>query len=111
MVRNSINRRQFLILSGSLALATFIGISCDSDNQGESQEARKVFRLSSRGRRTSQAAKKHNANKLFATEEAANENRAHPGDNSQIVCFTISESRFNDLFDNGNTTVVDLRNI
>lgn len=107
----NLSRRQFLILGSSLAITTFIGISCDSNNKGESQATRKVFRLSSRGQRASQATKKNNANKLFASEEAADENRAHPGDNSRIVCFTISESSFNELFDNGNSSVVDLRNI
>jgi hypothetical protein len=68
-----------------------------------------VFRLSLRGRRGSNAAKSHNANKLFLTPEAADQNRAHPGDNSRIVSGVISESRFNELFNGGAVEVADLR--
>jgi len=59
-----------------------------------------------RGRRGSNAAKSHNANKLFLIPQAA---RAHPGDNSRIVSIVLSESRFNQLFNGGAVEAADLR--
>ncbi len=115
MAKFNINRRQFLKFSGAVAATAFIGISCDGG--GSSQTDRNgfgsvdVYRLSLRGRRGSKAAKSHNANKLFLTPQAADQNRAHPGDNSRIVSVVLSEQNFNELFDNGALEVVDLRAI
>ncbi len=101
-------RREFLKLSGA-AVALMV-ISCDdSGTQTGAGGTRTVFKLSLRGRRGSNAAKSHNANHLFRTFQAADTNRAHPGDNSRIVTVEISRDRFNELFDNGNTEVADLR--
>jgi hypothetical protein len=101
-------RREFLKLSGA-AVALMV-ISCDdSGTQTGPGGTRTVFRLSLRGRRGSNAAKSHNANHLFSTFQAADGNRAHPGDNSRIVTVEISRDRFNELFDNGGTEVADLR--
>ncbi|MCK5709152.1 MAG: hypothetical protein KAI07_01325 [Deltaproteobacteria bacterium] len=36
-------------------------------------------------------------------------NRAHDGDNSRVVPLVLSESAFNELFDDGALEVVDLR--
>jgi len=112
MFKHSLTRRKFLKLSGAAAAAGVIFIACDgggSGTQAGPQESREVFKLSLRGRRGSNAAKSHNANHLFSTFQAADNNRAHPGDNSRIVTVVISGARFNELFDNGNTTVADLR--
>ena len=62
------------------------------------------------GRRISNAAKKHNANRLYATSEAALGDPAHPGDNSKVVSVVISRERFDSFFGHGRT-VVDLRRI
>jgi hypothetical protein len=70
-----------------------------------------VYKLSVRGRRGSRAAKAHNANKLFLTPEAADQNRAHPGDNSRIVPVILSEEDFMDFFQGGILDMVDLRAI
>lgn len=108
MKLNNFTRRDFLKLSG--AAVALIVISCDdSGTQTGPEGTRTVFKLSLRGRRGSNAGKSHNANHLFSTFQAADTNRAHPGDNSRIVTVVISESRFNELFDNGNLTVADLR--
>ncbi|GJM15043.1 MAG: hypothetical protein DHS20C13_03700 [Thermodesulfobacteriota bacterium] len=106
-----ITRRKFLQLSSAVAATAFIGISCDGGdgNQSGSDQAVMVYRLSVRGRRGSNASKKHNANHLFLTPEAADQNRAHPGDRSRIVSVVISESRFNQLFNGGAVEVADLR--
>ncbi len=68
----------------------------------------KVFKRSSRGIHVSNAAKKNNANKLFKTIFAAQNGRAHKGDNSYIVTLTINKQTFDKLFANGKV-VADLR--
>jgi hypothetical protein len=67
-----------------------------------------VFALSGRGRRISNAAKRHNANKRFRTALAAEANRAHPGDDSFVVRITLGRPEFDRLFGRGNL-VADLR--
>jgi hypothetical protein len=106
MRKSDITRREFLILSGAVTAAALVTVRCDGG--GGSGGAADAFRLSLRGRRGSNAAKNHNANFLFATPEAADANRAHPGDNSRIVPIRISRARFNELF-SGNSSVADLR--
>jgi hypothetical protein len=108
MRKSHITRREFLILSGAVTAASLITVSCDGG--AESGGSTTAYKLSLRGRRGSNAAKNHNANFLFATIEAADKNRAHPGDNSRIVPVLINRARFDQLFNNGNTAVADLRN-
>lgn len=69
-----------------------------------------AFKRSGRGRRISNAAKKHNANHLYATFEAAQADVPHPGDRSQVVQITLSRARFDELFGAGNLSV-DLRQL
>jgi len=111
MAKLNISRRDFLKLSSAVAATAFIGISCDGGGGSQSSPdgTVMVFRLSVRGRRASNAAKSHNANHLFLTPLAADQNRAHAGDNSRIVSVVLSESRFNELFDGGAVEMVDLR--
>lgn len=68
-----------------------------------------VFKRSGRGRRVSNAAKKHNANRLYRTFAAAVADAPHPGDTSKIVQRTISASLFNQLFPPNGRNVADLR--
>lgn len=68
----------------------------------------KVFKRSSRGIHVSNAAKLNNANKLFKTQLAASQGRAHKGDKSYIVDLIINKDTFNKLFAGGKT-VADLR--
>lgn len=105
-----ITRRKFLQLSGAVAATAFIGISCDGGGKNSNPDGTvEVYKLSLRGRRGSRAAKSHNANKLFLTPQAADQNRAHPGDNSRIVSVVLNESKFNELFNGGAIEVADLR--
>lgn len=107
-----ITRRKFLKLSGAVATTAFIGISCDGGGSSSNPEGSvEVFKLSVRGRRGSNASKKHNANHLFLTPLAADQNRAHPGDNSRIVPVILSQDKFNELFQGGAVDVVDMRAI
>ena len=104
----SFTRREFLKLSSAAVALMFI--SCDDSGSGSGANgSRTAFKLSLRGRRGSNAGKSYNANHLYRTFEAADTNRAHSGDNSRIVTVDISRERFNELFDNGNTDVADLR--
>lgn len=107
MRKSDITRREFLILSGAVTAAALFTVRCDGG--GNTGGEATAFKLSLRGRRGSNAAKIHNANFLFATPEAADANRAHLGDNSRIVSVSISRARFNQLFNNGNAAVADLR--
>ena len=69
-----------------------------------------AYRLSTKTKRTSNAAKKNAANKLFATIAAADAGRAHPGDRSDIVLVDLSEARWMQLFGGGADTA-DLRHL
>lgn len=111
MSKLDISRRDFIKLGSAVAAVAFVGISCDGGdgNQSNAENTVLVYRLSLRGRRGSNAAKKHNSNHLFLTPEAADQNRAHPGDNSRIVSIELSMDKFNELFQNGAIEVVDLR--
>lgn len=111
MSRTKLTRRDFILLSSSFAAISLIGVSCDSENNTEIQGIRTLFLLSARDRRASQAEKKHYANRLYATEEAALADLPHPGANPRIVMITTSRTRFNQLFDNGARDVVDLRHL
>ncbi len=109
MAKHKLTRRDFILLSGSFAAISLIGISCDSESESDTQGTRTVFLQSARGRRASQAEKKHYANRFYATEDAALADSPHPGARPKIVMITTSESRFNELFDNGRGLVADLR--
>lgn len=67
-----------------------------------------VFKRSGRGVHVSNAAKKHNANMLYRTRNAAQQDKPHKGDNSYVVELTISQSMFDDLFGDGRLAA-DLR--
>lgn len=103
-------RREFFKLSG--AAVALLYISCDDGGSRSGPNGtREVFLLSLRGRRGSNAAKSHNANHRFSSFEAADTNRAHPGDNSRIVTEFVSRERFDELFANGTRDVIDLRDL
>jgi hypothetical protein len=105
-----LTRRTFLTLCGTLAAMAITSCQKGGDGGGGgSSDTTEIFRLSGRGRRISKAAKKHNANKRFATREDAEANRAHPGDNSSVVRLTVSKAEYNRLFAKG--PVADLRKI
>ncbi|MBI4773052.1 MAG: hypothetical protein HY788_02530 [Deltaproteobacteria bacterium] len=116
MAKSDYTRREFLAVSAAVVATGLVGASCGGgggDSQPTSPETQPetVFRLSLRGRRASKASLKHNANKLFATAQAADQNRSHPGDRSRVVSFKVNKETFNRLFDDGKRSVVDLRSI
>ena len=109
MAKHKLTRRDFILLSGSFAAISLIGISCDSEGEMDTGGTRPAFLLSARGRRASQAEKKHYANRIYATEDAALADLPHPGARPRVVMITTSTRRFNELFDNGRILVADLR--
>ena len=108
-----VTRRKFIAASTFLLAGAVAGCGGGGGGGGGKQSAQSngvtVFKLSGRGRRVSQAAKKHNANTLFRTRKLADKHRAHPGDHSRIVAITISETQFDTLFKIPKLKIVDLR--
>jgi hypothetical protein len=111
-----LTRREFLIIGGTVAAGTltagpFAAVPAQQAPQGLPGGVRTAFKLSVRGRRGSNAAKLHNANWVFATFEAADQHRAHPGDHSRVVEIPVSADEFDRLFTSRNRDMADLRQI
>lgn len=102
MAKEMVSRRTFLGIASSVGVVTLTGcpLLC---KQGVI-----VYRRSGRGLHVSNAAKKHNANHLYATQEAALADLAHPGDRSKVVAVTINRDVYKRLFPEGVLTA-DLR--
>jgi len=110
MFRN-LNRRSFLRVAGALGLSFMFDRSRSprcAASPGPQGSTVRAWRRSSRGRHVSNAAKKNNANHLYATQLAASLDRAHPGDRSRVVPVVISAALFQSLFRDGRASV-DLR--
>jgi hypothetical protein len=104
------SRRHFLKIGGGMAAAVLAGNALDAAGHlTRRMRVPVMYRLSLRGRRGSNAAKKHNANLRFATKAAANAHRAHPGDRSRIVAEPVSVSEYLRLFVRRRSLVADLR--
>ena len=107
----SISRRVFLAAAGAAGLSSLVGCGgSGSDPMGGTDASYGAYRLSTKGKRASRAAKINAANKLFATPAAAELGRAHPGDNSAVVPVDLSEARWMQYFGAGADTI-DLRSV
>jgi hypothetical protein len=106
-----VTRRGFLALTGgAFALGALAACGGSGGGGGGGDDGPVViYALSGRGRRVSNAAKKHNANLRFRTILDAETNHAHPGDTSFVVPLTVSHDVFDLLFPRG-ASVADLRN-
>jgi hypothetical protein len=104
MKNSGVTRRTFLMAATSAGVAVLAGCPRTPPTFVT------VFRRSGRGRHVSNAAKKHNANLIYASAAAAAADLAHPGDNSKVVPITISRSRYDLLFGNGQQKI-DLRKL
>ena len=102
-MKNSLTRRTFILAAASAGAATIVG--CPPTPKPVT-----VYRRSCRGLHQSNAAKKHSANRLYATVEAAAQDLAHPGDRARVVSLTISKGEYDRLFKNGRL-IVDLRHV
>jgi hypothetical protein len=104
----NVTRRQLLVAFAVLAAGAVLRLPAQAVPKRRSR--RKIYRLSSRGRRASPAVKAHNANFRFRTKRAAKKNPAHKGDTSQVVPLTVSVTEFRRLFP-GRRRVADLRTL
>ncbi len=116
-----VNRRAFLVTGGTAAAGALIvapaaaqkatGLAKpgfpppDVDPKGR----RIIYRLSLRGRRGSNFAKRYNASMRFATRAAVV--RAHPGDRSRVVPLTVGVEEYHRLFVSRHALVADLRKL
>lgn len=115
-MQNEINRRAFLkrgvALAGGFALTfgTSLATLAESNAQGSGPQGvtgktRAFFALATTRDDADTACTRHAANKLFASPEAADENRAHPGCKCQVVKGgELPESTFVALFGNPHAT-------
>ncbi|MDF1700786.1 MAG: hypothetical protein P1V36_06475, partial [Planctomycetota bacterium] len=109
-----ISRRAFLAATTATGMIALTGCGLGESDlplPGAGEDAARglvAYRLSTKGKRASRAAKRHAANKLFATSAAADANRAHPGDKSAIVQVDVSQAAWDRYFGQGNE-VFDLR--
>ncbi len=104
-----LTRRVFLGVIGALGLAPLVGCG-GSGSAGGSLLRTQAFRLSTKGRRASNAAKSHAANMVFVSAQAANLGRAHPGDRSRIVMLNVAPATWQAWF-GGGASEVDLRHV
>ncbi|MDJ0522278.1 MAG: hypothetical protein QNJ90_09415 [Planctomycetota bacterium] len=106
-----LSRRDVLFAAGATAALSLAGCGGGGGDPVAQQTGPQiVYKLSGRGRRISNAAKSHNANKLFVSQAAADANRAHPGDRSRIVELPVSPARWEQLF-GGGFQIADLRHV
>jgi len=108
MKRFQISRRVFMVAAGAAGATVLVGCGGGGGTPPPGGSGYVAYRLSTKSKRTSNAAKKNAANKLFATAAAADAGRAHPGDASDIVMVDLSEARWMQLFGGGGL-VADLR--
>lgn len=62
-----------------------------------------------KGKRVSNAEKKHNANHIYRTKQDAMNDVPHPGARSTVCTITLSRERFDELFFHRGICCVDLR--
>ena len=111
-----LTRRGFLAAFAALGAGSLIGcgggagMAGPEDSSGALQKT-VMYRLSTKGQRASNAAKANAANKRFATMEAAEAGRAHPGDRAKIVQLDVSPETWDKLFQDGARLAVDLRSL
>jgi hypothetical protein len=105
----SITRRQFVKVAGVLGVAQITGCLQPFPPAPGTGNGVIAYRRSGRGiKGISLAAKKHNANRVYATSEAAMNDLPHPGDKSRVVHIFMNGDMHARLFANGNN-IADLR--
>jgi hypothetical protein len=101
-----LTRRTFLKLTAAAGAVSLTGC-VPMNNFGGTM----VYIRSGRGiSGISNAARKHNSNRIYLTEAAALGDLPHPGDKSVVKTIVIPNSLFAKLFDNGNE-IADLRRV
>jgi len=109
-------QRRTLLLGSAASLLAVIGCDVTPTPQTEAERAPLqhapgdgtfAYRLSTRGRRASNALKRHAANKRFATREAAEASIPYPTAPVRVVRITVSRRQFERWFHD--RSEVDLR--
>lgn len=107
MINSNLTRRTFLKLTAATGALSLTGGCFQMNGSGGSM----VYIRSGRGiKGISNAAKKHNSNRVYLTEAAALGDPPHPGDKSVVKTTVISNDLFGMLFTNGNE-MADLRSL
>ncbi len=70
-----------------------------------------VYRFQASKGRTCKACQNHKRYKVFLSEEAADQNRAHPGCNCRIVTQTVTEEYSNEITPHQQSGVIDIRKV
>jgi hypothetical protein len=105
MAKSTITRRAFMGFAAAVSFLPILGCPRPRRTNGV-----KVFRRSLKGMHGSNAAKKHAANHFYKTRLACALDRAHPGDNANVVEVTISRAFYDRIFRFGGTSA-DLRQV
>ena len=109
MQSKSITRREFVKAAGLLGVVHIAGCVEPFRFLPSLGTGVIAYKRSGRGiKGISRAAKKHNANRLYATSEAAMNDPPHPGDKSRVVEIVMNADVHAQLFANGNQ-IADLR--
>ena len=106
-----LSRRVFLQAAAATCAAGALVACGGGGSSGDALDPTRMYRLSARGKRASNAAKANAANKLFATQAAAEAGRAHPGDRSVVVPLDVSPATWDQLFLGGARLTVDQRSL
>jgi hypothetical protein len=113
----SVTRRRFVAVASSALVFAAAAVPTSaqrflSPQPNNPKGRRKIYRLSSRGRRhVSKKTKAHNASLRFATKETANWYRAHRYDRSRIVALDVSVEEYHRLFVSRHRQIADLRDL
>jgi hypothetical protein len=95
MVSTGVTRREFILSGAALVGSLTLGVRSALP---VGRRHLKVYRRSAGGRRVSNAAKKHNANKRYSSKDVALSDLPHPGDTSFVVELDVSLRDFIRLF-------------
>jgi hypothetical protein len=108
-----ISRRSFIATGTVAAAGVALASPADALQKLSKAKARHViYRLSVRGRRTSNLAKVWCANLRFKTKDAARRHpRPHPKIHARIIPLDVSANEYHRLFIASHTHVADLREL
>ena len=108
----SLNRREFLVAGGAVALTALSAGSLEGAPVKRKNQ-RVIYRYSVRGRRASRAAKAFCANLRFSTTQAAHAHpKPHAGFNGRLVAVVVTSAEYQHLFTTRHhAEVADLRHL
>ena len=105
-----LSRRAFLAALGAAGVGTLVGCGGGGGVDPQPVASTKMFRRSTKNKRSSKAADTHAANRLYPTAAAAAADPAHPGDHADVVPIDTTPAQW-DAYFGGGAMVVDLRRL